>query len=848
MRAMALDCLLVHVPKLLEWSPYGGWTSRALFPSTGTLASAAELERRGLAGRILHLGVEKQRDPSFRLVDYVRACGAPVVAFALDSAPQVADVLLAARQLQAVLPEVRVVVFGLTASWFWRELCEEHPELDFVLRGEPEVPLGELVEALRAGRSDFDALPNLAWRGPGGVRASALGWEASAAELEGWPFAGLRRMEHAEDVLRQSARVAWALARREATLASEPTLFAAPLWRGCGGACPWAFGGPALLPGPTGRSRLAWRSPERLAAMAVEAMGAGVRRFHTCFDALPASDEPLLATLDALGRQDRSIAVDLEAHGLPSAVVIEAFARNLHPSSRILLAPQTGDEALRGRLRDLTFSNAELERVLEHLDRRDVNVGLSFTLGLPGEDRRSAERTLRYQEALKARYAVVGDVSTALLELAPGAPWFVQPERFGLTLRRRTLADFIAAHEAAEPGLGYDTRELREPELLALYDELYLRPERGGHSVTGASEVHPALASVRDHGGPGVPELPLPTRPLAPEEPVLFEKSVEASEPVTASSMALFRLGELCDHDCPMCCNSGLGPLRRFSVEELLRRQEHLRTLGFQRVMLTGGEPLVHPGFWQLARALAAAGMRWDLNTNGGQFAAAGLAERARGLGLQRAIVSLHSHVVSESCVLSGIDPVRHAMVLGGVAALREAGAEVWLNAVLTRVNLASLPRFVVWCAERFPGSPVKLCFPLALGKGADWPGTQLDYYDVRAPLRAALKTARAVGAELHLEAIPCCVSGEAAAHDMGRSAFGETHYLHDGGGRRHVGMRWLEARERVYGEPCADCEAIDACPGVGRDYVLRRGLPRLEPFSGGAGAPGADEGRERSS
>src|SRR5262249_29004549 len=97
----------------------------------------------------------------------------------------------------------------------------------------------------------------------------------------------------------------------------------------------------------------------------------------------------------------------------------------------------------------------------------------------------------------------------------------------------------------------------------------------------------------------------------------LFKKRIPEEAPVTARSMALFRFGEQCNNHCPMCSNTGEAALFFHRTDELLRRADFLHGCGFQRVVVTGGEATIHPGFWTVIERLAAHPLGWDGNTSG---------------------------------------------------------------------------------------------------------------------------------------------------------------------------------------------------------------------------------------
>jgi len=315
--------------------------------------------------------------------------------------------------------------------------------------------------------------------------------------------------------------------------------------------------------------------------------------------------------------------------------------------------------------------------------------------------------------------------------------------------------------------------------------------------------------------------------------PRLFKKRVPEREPLSERSTSLFRFGEQCNYRCPMCSNTGDPSLFFHSTEELLRRAALLRGLGFRRAMVTGGEATIHPGFWPVVEHLAELGMEWDLNTHGRSFAALGFAERAVATGLKRAIVSLHSFEPATSAAIFGVNERAHADTVAGVGNLVAAGVEVMLNCVLNRLNLSQLESYLREGGERFgTGVSFKFVFPTTIGKGGQWEGiASLRYGDVREEVRSARSLAAALGARVAFESFPNCVLGDAGAVNVGRSGFGESHYLDDATGDRVYAMRHIEAELSAFGEACRGCTALSNCPGVARTYVKRFGVGEFVPF-----------------
>ena len=312
----------------------------------------------------------------------------------------------------------------------------------------------------------------------------------------------------------------------------------------------------------------------------------------------------------------------------------------------------------------------------------------------------------------------------------------------------------------------------------------------------------------------------------------LFRKRRPEFVEVTPSSIALFRLGEQCNNTCPMCSNSGRKEAFFIPEEELLRRIDWLEMQGIRRVVVTGGEPTIHPGFWSVIDRLRERKIAWDINTHGRTFHDSEFSERARSAGLERAIVSLHSQDIATSCRISGIKEYAHRETIDGIKNLSHVGVFVLINLVITRFNHASLSAFVDYCASEFgTGIEIKMAFPSTSGKGGEWEGIQLTYSEVGPELRAARARARAHGIKVHAESVPPCIIGDSQARNLSRSGFGETHYLEDIGGRTLYSIRHIEASFNAYPPSCRSCSAIRRCPGVSTTYLERYGANELVPF-----------------
>lgn len=323
----------------------------------------------------------------------------------------------------------------------------------------------------------------------------------------------------------------------------------------------------------------------------------------------------------------------------------------------------------------------------------------------------------------------------------------------------------------------------------------------------------------------------------SPQVPTI-RKSVAPFAPITGSSVVLFRLGEACNNDCPFCSNSGRPEARLVAGASVLARVDTMAAMGVRRVVVTGGEPTIHPAFDALTERLQARGIRWDINTHGRSFADIDVMRRAVRRGLRRAIISLHHFDPAISARLFGAKIKAHEETLAGIAIALREGVKVMLNCVITQDNLTQLGELVDFCVAEF--GPIgrfamKFAFPSTAGKGGGWPGIHLSYSEVQPAIRALDANRGRWPVPIYFEGLPNCVIGRDDVSPMSRTGFGETHYLEDIDGDQLYAMEHVEADFAVYREECRACSAWERCPGAAASYAKRYGLGELKPFSGAA-------------
>jgi Fe-coproporphyrin III synthase len=169
---------------------------------------------------------------------------------------------------------------------------------------------------------------------------------------------------------------------------------------------------------------------------------------------------------------------------------------------------------------------------------------------------------------------------------------------------------------------------------------------------------------------------------------------VQASPRLHSLPLVTLYLTERCNSRCVTCdyWRTGRADVSLDSVRRLLPSLAQLQT---RLVLISGGEPLIHPEWAEIAQTLRASGLQLWLLTSG-----LSLAKHAR-----RVAQLFNSITVS----LDGTDPATYAAIRGldafdkvcaGIQACAAAGAPVGLRVTVQRSNYEQLPRFVSLARE----------------------------------------------------------------------------------------------------------------------------------------------------
>lgn len=447
------DCLFIHAGR------YAGGRRDILLLPLGTLTLADRLRRLGFTAEALNAALLP--DP---LAGAVRAASRKkpaLLCLDLHWHQQTADVLELCGELKKKLPATPIVLGGYTASFFAEEAMAAVTAADYLIKGDADEALPALLGALLQGRKPA-GIPNLYAREAGRIVPPAALRPAAERALAGGSSTRYSCLVNRDDHLglgRENSLPEKAFRGRRM---EEPSAYLC-VGRGCARACSYCGGGAGAQRLLNSRERPFFRKKSALLEEMRELSLRGISRVYLSYD--PPGAEAFYASLFRdMRRAGLTFSAAFECWGLPSGRFITDFARTFGKGSRLVLSPDCGSRKVRALNGRGSWSNADLERTVLAIGRAGLGLQLDFTSGLPFETRKDFSATLALIARLrgKARF----DVSAGAIEIEPASPMFLRPEKYGVTVSRGKLGDFISAAKKRS-GLGYATRAFTEKEIIS---------------------------------------------------------------------------------------------------------------------------------------------------------------------------------------------------------------------------------------------------------------------------------------------------------------------------------------------------------------------------------------------
>lgn len=466
-----LDLVLLHPPSVMDFRKRTQLLGPVsdLIPSTpvfemypiGFTTIASHLEAVGYEVRIVNIATRMLASSRFDPERFVKSLDASAFGIDLHWMPHVQGALELARMVKRHHPSTPLIMGGFSASYYHLDLMKEHPEVDFVVRGDStEVPLERLMEAVSSGKG-FEDVPNLTWRHGGRTRTNPLSYvPADLDSIEIDYGLMVRKVLRYRDLEGHLPYKNWK---------SNPMSIAVSV-RGCTHNCVNCAGSCDSFSRNFGRRRPAYRSPDLLAEDVARAEEYLKGATFVVGDVRQAGRRYADEFMTELKRRKVRNEVVIELFTPADEEFAKRFASSVERFS-VQISPETHDERVRAA-QGKHYSNDALERTAMHfLDAGCGRFDMFYMIGLPTQTRESVDATVAYAEKLFGRFKgkrLFPFISPLAPFLDPGGNAFEHPEVHGFRLFARTLGEHaaLATMPSWKHVLNYETKWMSRDDIV----------------------------------------------------------------------------------------------------------------------------------------------------------------------------------------------------------------------------------------------------------------------------------------------------------------------------------------------------------------------------------------------
>jgi B12-binding domain/radical SAM domain protein len=484
---MSADLILLHPPSVYDFRQktilYGPVSD--LIPSSsmfemypiGFTSIAEYLEARGYRVRIINLAVRMLNDTKFDAEALIRRLEAPVFGIDLHWLVSAHGAIEVARIVKKYHRRAKVVMGGLSASYFYRELMR-YPEVDYVIRGDStEEPLKQLMDCITSKRPPPpENVPNLVWRDKKG-KIKENPFSHVPADLSNVMLSyydnTMRSVIRYRDLASYTPFKGWTSYPITAVLTCH----------GCTENCVICGGSAAAYRNFYNRKKTVFRPPELVArdVKQIERFSRGP--IFILGDLRQAGERYAYKVLEQLKEKRVKNQLILELFSPASASFLHQMSL-ASPNFCLEISPESHDPKVR-KASGRNYSNHELELTLGHaLSVGCGRLDVFFMIGLPKQTPKSVMATIDYCDYLFQRFK--GDKRLSLFIapispfLDPGSLGFEQPERHGYRILFHTLEKHRQALVAPswQYSLNYETRWMNRQQIVDTAYEAILRLNR----------------------------------------------------------------------------------------------------------------------------------------------------------------------------------------------------------------------------------------------------------------------------------------------------------------------------------------------------------------------------------
>ncbi|TFG25660.1 MAG: hypothetical protein EU529_00170 [Promethearchaeota archaeon] len=450
------DIIFIHPPRTLKHN-YGKKArfirGSYLFIPMGVFAIADLLEREGFGVKIINYPLEQFLDINWSLKDYLKSINFDICGIDLHWIHNSHAVIEIAKIVKSVNSNVKIILGGLSASYYRNDILKYFKEIDAIISGDGETPFLQYIQKVNHNKL-LDSVPNLSYQDSSKhIKENPISYVAKT--LDDLNFTNFSLLKNAKYYFENSRKM----------MGISGVI---PIGRGCRFNCPLCGGGQRAQQLLAGRNNVVLRSPEKV----IEDINNVLNKFKVPsiffgHGAYPSNLKYWEQILKLLQKENLDIGGDLEIWRLPFPkemwkMFSKTFTRR---DSSISISPRTTSHRVHQKIAkicDPTF-NFPLNQIKDTIKNANLNLTklrIWLTMGYPFQSFIDVMKDFIFASKCILKYGKSNFKPITIMNEAyyifPGSPAHESPESFGIKLKYNSFLEVVEAFKKAKKSYFYN--------------------------------------------------------------------------------------------------------------------------------------------------------------------------------------------------------------------------------------------------------------------------------------------------------------------------------------------------------------------------------------------------------
>jgi hypothetical protein len=358
-----------------------------------------------------------------------------LVGFSVQWFPNLKESLMLADEIKKNYEEVPILFGGFTASFFAEKIIKNYESVDFVICGDGEKPILELLNVM--GRKKmYPTVENLVYRDEfGRIVKNPITYITIQNEIDGVEFASfekyLFRYKENRNVLPFNLKYGEIANFDIIDFKCQDTFFLLT-GKGCNVNCNYCGGSHESQLIINNRRKCFYMKDEQIIDTIKQAISHGYKSFYVCYDPLP-NNPRYVSWLEKLATLNLEIDLFFGFWSLPPFEVINKF-KSVTTNLIFEISPETISEDLRKRVRGFNFSNKNLYSTIDTLVKNKIYTWIYFSYPLAFETYEDVVNTRRAFWKINSEYPHYVEAFYLKQSTDPGAPIYNNPEEYDMVI------------------------------------------------------------------------------------------------------------------------------------------------------------------------------------------------------------------------------------------------------------------------------------------------------------------------------------------------------------------------------------------------------------------------------